>query len=186
MTQKPVVFLDIDGVLNSHQFYKQPDYLVNKQKLKKQLGDAWDHHHDDIDPLAVERINKLVDYTGATIVLSSTWRSSGLALVNRVLKDHGLKYDLQGVTPYGCGDCLRGNEILTWIKNNKALIGEHASDYKRYVILDDDSDMLYWQRNNFIHINGDFGLSDRDVYFAKRILGPADTHNQPLEDNRLK
>lgn len=40
----------------------------------------------------------------------------------------------------------------------------------KYVILDDDSDMLYWQRNNFILIDRFVGLTMGNVFQAKKIL----------------
>ena len=39
-----------------------------------------------------------------------------------------------------------------------------------FVILDDDSDMLPEQMNNFIHVDGQVGLTDRDVLTAIEIL----------------
>ena len=39
-----------------------------------------------------------------------------------------------------------------------------------YVILDDDTDMLYWQRNNFIRTNYHRGISASNVKKAIKIL----------------
>ena len=38
------------------------------------------------------------------------------------------------------------------------------------VILDDDSDMLYWQRNHYVQCDGECGLSNGVAYRAIRIL----------------
>jgi len=43
-------------------------------------------------------------------------------------------------------------------------------DFNKYIILDDDSDMLYWQRNNFICIDGGPGLTENVAYKAIRML----------------
>jgi hypothetical protein len=56
-----VLFLDCDGVINSAQWFAA-------QKAKGWLGLA------EIDPEAVARVQRVVAETGATIVLSSTWR----------------------------------------------------------------------------------------------------------------
>ena len=44
------------------------------------------------------------------------------------------------------------------------------NDIESFVILDDDSDMLPKQMNNFIHIDGQVGLTDKDVFAAIEIL----------------
>ena len=45
---------------------------------------------------------------------------------------------------------------------------DHAS--RNYVILDDDPDMLYEQRKNFIHVNAKVGLSLKNVEKAIKLL----------------
>lgn len=57
---------------------------------------------------------------------------------------------------------FRGEEIDKWLK-------EKQKQY-RYVILDDDSDMLDAQRNNFIHTDWKVGLTEENVSKAIRIL----------------
>ena len=44
-----------------------------------------------------------------------------------------------------------------------------APDYE-YVILDDDTDFLLGQADNFIHVNEQTGLTDEDVERARKIL----------------
>jgi hypothetical protein len=70
------------------------------------------------------------------------------------------------------GDCmLRGNEILQWIKENSEFLGvKYYNDYKHYLILDDDSDMLYWQRNNFICVDFFCGMTPKTIFVGKQIL----------------
>jgi hypothetical protein len=66
----------------------------------------------------------------------------------------------------------RGIEIKAWIdkfiryKEGEGFINNDFT----YVIIDDDCDMLYEQRNNFIHIQSHCGLSDNDVLTAVRVL----------------
>jgi hypothetical protein len=50
----PLLFLDVDGVLNSH--------------------DANEYHFNTIHRDKIERLNRIVKATGAEIVISSAWR----------------------------------------------------------------------------------------------------------------
>lgn len=71
------------------------------------------------------------------------------------------------LTPIGCGCGQRGNEIHKWLGDNSDIIGEESNNY---IILDDDSDMLYWQRNNFVNVDQYVGLTPKQVYKATRFL----------------
>ena len=59
----------------------------------------------------------------------------------------------------------RGEEIKTWMDKES-----EKNEIESYVILDDDSDMLPEQMSNFIHIDGQVGLTDKDVFAAIEIL----------------
>jgi hypothetical protein len=50
-------------------------------------------------------------------------------------------------------------------------------DYE-YVILDDDQDMLYGQKDNFIHVNRVSGLTKRNINKARKILTRNDSINR--------
>jgi len=161
-----IIFLDVDGVLNSKTFLESRTSR-NKHRTPK----------DHLDPQQVKRLQKIVDNTGAKIVVSSTWRYGTMfrELLD-ALKHHGFTGEIIGRTKTdSCSDCLRGNQILRWVR-------DHVKDYHRfgdYVILDDDSDMLYWQKDNFVHTSWETGLTDKDVDLAINILNtksfPANT-----------
>ena len=158
-----IIFLDIDGVLNSEMFYKE-----RYEKISK--GESIPEHPlNEIDPLAINNLNILCKESGANVVISSTWRHSGLEYCKDVLEKSGFTGNIIGITPTLSSDCLRGNEILRWIKDNKSLVGP-SHQFTEYVILDDDSDMLYWQRNNFLLIDRFVGLTMGGVFQAKKIL----------------
>ena len=74
-----IIFLDIDGVLNSKTYYKTVD------RTKKD----WNR----FNPLAVEMIRRLIEEFDASIVISSTWRY-GLVkeLKNELFKSGLIKY----------------------------------------------------------------------------------------------
>jgi hypothetical protein len=157
-----IIFLDIDGVLNHEAFYGQRhDNLKKGIKIK--------HPYSEIDPACVEKLNVLCGETGAKVVISSTWRHSGLDYCRDVLEFHGFKGEIIDITP-SSPTRFRGLEILDWIKTNKELIGEPYYNFTEYVILDDDSDMLYWQKDNFLLIDRFVGLTMGDVFRAKKIL----------------
>jgi hypothetical protein len=78
--------------------------------------------------------------------------------------------EIIGHTPILGEYTVRGNEILAWIEQNKNLIGKFRHDFNNYVIFDDDSDMLYWQRNNFLLVDGYVGLTPNLCYKAEWIL----------------
>jgi hypothetical protein len=155
------IFLDFDGVLNSHLFYAKG----RPTKIE-----------DHIDESAVSRLNSLIQSTDAKIVVTSVWRNSRTVKeLQELLTRNGFVGEVVGKTKNlqigEDGDCiLRGNEILCWMKNNKDLIGADYWEYHNYVILDDDSDMLYWQRNNFIHVDPWCGLTPNTIFRAEKLL----------------
>ncbi len=152
-----LIFLDIDGVLNSHRFWD----TVGKYRSKIDM-------ETELDPISSNVLKEIVEETDAKIIISSTWRFSYYDFLVEYLSSYNIK--VIGKTGRGCVDCVRGNEILSWIKANEKVIGEHYYNYKNYVILDDDSDMLYWQKDNFVHIDNKIGLIEDHKKEIIRIL----------------
>lgn len=159
-----IIFLDIDGVLNCAS-----EYGTYKKHLPNIPG-YWFHV-----PELIERFNKIIDATNAKIVVSSTWRlGQTLEEMRLILSAMGVKGDVIGLTPtFDTAYSVRGNEIKSWIDSN---VGR--GQFQNYVIIDDDSDMLYWQKDNFVNTNGQVGLTDRDAMKAIRILN---TIYQPID-----
>ena len=141
-----IIFLDVDGVLNSWSYFK---------KLEDESKE--DFITFGVDPNAVLLLNEIVEKTNAKIVVSSTWRLNHYQELLNLLNKNGLKnvdsVIIGKTDKNGCYDCLRGNLILKWIKDNKCIIGCNHHEYKNYVILDDSSDMLLWQKDNFVQTN---------------------------------
>lgn len=117
-----VLFLDIDGVLNSRGYDRKRDWT--KQ--------------DDIDETRLPLLKEIVDSTGAKIVLSSTWRQhwdktdakcdEDGAYINGLFAAHGLRiYDK---TPYLGISASRREEVREWLD-------EHGEAVERFVIIDD-------------------------------------------------
>lgn len=156
-----IIFLDFDGVLNSQLWYI-------RTKGNREI--------DDLDTEAIGFLNTLIKNTGAKVVVSSTWRlNKTVDELQEILNRNGFKGEVldktKDLSVGEDGDCiLRGNEILQWMKARPEILGCYYSDYKNYVIFDDDTDMLYWQRNNFIHTDPYVGLTPTDIYKAEKIL----------------
>lgn len=107
-----VIFLDIDGVLNT---------IKTKQRWNGFIG---------MNPVAVKRFNKLVEDTNAEVVLSSTWRRD--KNWRKVMRRNGLTMKFLDRTIFMPGK-IRGLEIKHWLDRHEV---------EKYVILDDDTDML--------------------------------------------
>lgn len=109
-----VVFLDIDGVLNSEE------YALSLGK-GGMLG---------INPEAVKILDRILEATGAKLVISSSWRGSSDLLAD--IRSNVGEYI--GITPRLSG--IRGSEVKAWLDDNPV---------DRYAILDDDSDFYKYQ-----------------------------------------
>jgi len=141
-----VIFLDIDGVLN----------VIGQGHDK--YGKIFHKHFED-------NLKWIIDSTGAKIVISSSWRKNGLEEMKSMWLDRNLPGELIDTTPslyLKKGGSIRfwnnkllekptpkirgysiprGCEIEYWLKENKV---------DNYVILDDDNDMLFSQKDNFV------------------------------------
>lgn len=150
-----ILFLDIDGVLNSDSWYtrRREDGL-----RMEDMGDRYPFY--EFDPESVARLNKIIDATDCNIVVSSTWRHN--KQLNDILKEVGVKKTPIDITPYSTSG-IRGMEIQAWIN-------EHAEDPFYYVILDDNSDMLKTQKPHFCKISWWTGILESDVEKAIKIL----------------
>lgn len=148
-----IIFLDIDGVLNSWATL----YKITTEKL--------------------QLLNDLIELTGAKIVISSSWRVGSkdvndfldknfskrtfrLDNSNQELIDNIFYKNTIGLTDtFGPS---RGDEIQRWLNSHE--------DIESYVILDDDLDMLDEQLYNFVQTDTYFGLTDREIHLACLIL----------------
>ena len=149
-----IVFLDIDGVLNSLDWRKRR----GPRTYDAYHLDYWRHN---IDPEAVVRLNSLLDATAARLVVSSSWRTMLTTQeLQYTLTQRGFRFEIAGATPEICNGS-RWQEIrshlLRW-----PLCPE-------YVILDDDPLPDAPQRY-LVQTDYSVGLTDVDVYRAIEIL----------------
>lgn len=146
-----IIFLDIDGVLNSRQS------ISYNHTLGLTFGE-----YDRPDPLMIANLNFIIKETDAYIVISSSWRIRGLMYCKEMLYKAGLiKNSILDITPtiYNTG---RGNEIQKWLDND-------LDDIESFVILDDNSDMMHLKKF-LVQTNSEYGLTLADSLKAIKIL----------------
>ncbi len=122
-----------------------------------------------------ERVKLLNDLKGVKFVVTSTWRlNNDKEACTKILQDLGFEGEVFDITPSVISGRwrYRGIEIKQWIDDacKSGIIEEPSWVYDDYVILDDDSDMLYEQRNNFILVDGCSGITRNTIHVIKRKL----------------
>jgi len=166
MSIRKIMFLDIDGVLNTKWWYTQMD----RNSPRDQYGYAF-------DPKAVANLKRIVEETGAGIVISSSWKSFGFSELEEMWTDRGLPGKLIGVTPNSVSDELlldadidsielfhiRGEEIKEWLT-------KHGKNVSNYAIIDDMDNMLPEQQSHFVHTNPEVGITEEDAEKAIAII----------------
>lgn len=112
-----VIFLDIDGVLNSMDWFEKNKGIKGYKK---------------INPKKVELLKEIVDKTNAEIVLSSTWRNIPehhlFSYLVDMLKSKGM--EIKSFTPKLGQN--RPKEIKAWLEKNK------TEEIESFISLDDD------------------------------------------------
>jgi hypothetical protein len=174
-----IIFLDVDGVLNCQIHYETQqfkDYREAKKQLKKDVKaeriEKLDYYKAQLSSERIEWLNELCKDTGAVVVISSTWRLGKTAEQLQEVFDYaGGTFKIIDVTPNLRGEgCLRGNEIYQWIKENDKDLGVSYYNFKNYVIIDDDSDMLLWQREHFFQTDSYSGLTPNTCYKIRKFF----------------
>lgn len=137
-----VIFLDFDGVLNV-------------------IPQGHDEYGGIFHPEFVQNLERIIQETGAKLVISSSWRHGGVERMRAMWKHRGYPGEIIGITPdlwRGVKDeefherLERGHEIEAWLKQHP--------EVNTYVILDDDDDMLSSQRGNFVQTSNNINHPD--------------------------
>jgi len=188
MVDKPtnIIFLDVDGVLNCQLFYEEryahlhrfdgiPLYKVVKRYLRKLLRTKQllklDYYKSEICPMRIGLLNELCEQTNSAVVLSASMRGQwNVEELQEIFNYCGATFKIIDKT--GHCDCrIRGVEILQWLKDNcMEWFGVNYYDFHRYAIIDDDSDMLLWQRGHFFQTDNYSGLTPTTTYKIKRLF----------------
>lgn len=157
-----VLFLDIDGVLNSANYRKQKgaDYIFSI-----------------VDETKIPLLKKIIDATGAELVLSSSWRKGwyfhqdadtfGGNYFDKLFEKYSL--NIYSKTPV-LEHCQRAKEIRLW------LVDYSQKGIESFAIIDDidffvnDVDL----RQHFVQTSDDFGLTEENVIEAIKKLNSID------------
>lgn len=168
----PIIFLDFDGVLNTEKYYCE---------LKSKGLPSDDKYGQLFDPEAVANLRKIIDATGARIVVSSSWRYMGLNVLQRMWYDRDLPGRIVDITPLHLLDdklrdtdltqvdilsLCRGNEIKWYFDE----VLDANSNSRRFVIFDDLKDVLPELQDHFVRIDPVVGITEGDVEKAVEII----------------
>lgn len=164
-----ILFLDMDGVLNSHAFMLE---RAEARKWEPEPGPlppgfnmkAPEHWVRMVDKKAVERLNRILDETDAKVVISSSWRHAHphpTGRMQKILDLCGFKGEVIDETPVMSGP--RSFEISSWLAAHPIA--------SRFVILDDGASAGDGLTKWFVHTDLAHGLQDADVKKAINILG---------------
>lgn len=147
-----IIFLDVDGVLNSH------NKLISVYNKTRKPHSGYNYPFDEE---CLENLRILVQLTNSKLVITSTWRIDdvGITTLLNVLKIYNLDKEVIGYTP-----------ILG--KKRELEIKEFLSSFNKeinFIILDDDADfnelLPYLVKTNI-----QTGLSRGDVEMAIKKL----------------
>ena len=167
---KKIIFLDFDGVLNTEHY----------QNLLQYQGKPWqDEYGAFFDPNAVKQLKRIIDATGADIVVESSWKYLGLDAMKELWKIRSLPGRVIDITPSSISDeylsnvdldnldasmlHCKGLEIASWLSEQK------KQDI-RYVIIDDEYVILDSQLPYFILTNLYEGITEEQANKAISIL----------------
>ena len=163
-----ILFLDIDGVLNTALWFDS--------KYKNASKDKWGYV---FDPTSVANLKRIVDETGAGIVISSSWKFFGLPVLRKMWKARELPGKIIDCTPDSmCDESMqdldidfdlidpgasRGYEIREWLSR-------HGKNVSHYAILDDMYEMLPEQQSHLVMTDSETGITNEDADKVIEIL----------------
>ncbi len=154
---KKLIFLDIDGVLVTKRI------LQNKNRLQ-----FLDDNNYNFDKDSKNVLEDIVSATEAKIIITASWKCGNLEKIKNIFLRRNFKYAESIIGETGTAynylnnvgreilSVNRGNEIETWLK---FYFGYNYNEKIKYAIIDDDDDMLYKQKNNFVHTTFEVGLT---------------------------
>lgn len=168
-----VIFLDIDGVLNTGRYL---------HSLSLQGIPEYDDYGVLFDPESVANLNRIVNaIPDALIVIESTWKMGGEEWLRELWAARDMPGMIEGLTPdipklgletMDLSDLdavarmegvWKAAEIQAWLQAN-------APEGCSYVILDDLENFPPVFADRHLRIDGETGISSEDVATAIRLL----------------
>ncbi len=144
-----IIFLDIDGVLNSDKYF---DSIDNKECMN-----LVDRLMLDIDMSKVKLLLEVINKTNAKIVITSSWRRMKLyPYIKERLISMGLP--VVGETPFIEG--RRGEEIKSYLLENRV---------SNYCIIDDEVFKDYKELEDYLVVT-DFYEDGLTIDHAKGVV----------------
>jgi hypothetical protein len=169
-----VLFLDIDGVLNSYQSATFWHSRRNQAEWENQMYKDWpgtlkEYIAMEFCPIAFSNLEELVrKVPDVKIVVSSTWRmGETVETMKKILAPSKLVsdavFDLTKVILEGFREVERGHEIQEWL--------DRHPETKSFVILDDDDDMCHL-KPNLVLTDVRHGFQYSDMLKVAKMLDP--------------
>lgn len=161
----PILFLDIDGVLNNEEWYTEERVArINALVMAKEQVPLSEH----LNPEKCKLLEQVIQETHCFLVLSSTWRHyHPLATVRFELSCRGVM-SAHFIGDTGPALTNRDEEILSWLNTH-----EHAA----WVALDDNSLPQIKLMGRFVQTRYACGLCAEDIPKLVDILTtPRTTH----------
>jgi len=160
---RPILFLDIDGVANCCSYRKA--HWPGKTAPLEQWGMM-------LCPESMALINRITDETGAGIVVCSDWRLKGpTEILYAVMREGGITGDLLGVTP-SIYERRRDIEISGWIGQTFGWDDESRLASLRFVAIDDNPQLYPTIRARVIQTSDwGKGITESHVRLAIKLLG---------------
>jgi hypothetical protein len=134
-----LIFLDIDGVLITGVY------------------------NNKFDPTSVSLFNRLIQETGAKVVISSSRRYVGVEKLTDFFVKHGVICDIIDITPIGFEFQNRGEEIDCWLRENGMP--------DKFCIIDDNTNRITdYFFNSFVKTESKIGFDEVAYSLAYKIL----------------
>jgi hypothetical protein len=175
-----VIFLDIDGVLNHQAFYhkvSKSKRIQTRFDLNDEWGEMFCPKSTELLNELISKTDAKIVISSSKRFTSFITESydANLNCIKHMWKNRGFVGEVIGTTPHlwidgrktyhiGYNSTIpRGCEIeaflekhlhfhhINWSKEEQLKYME-KSNIENYIIIDDDSDMLYTQRNHFVHV----------------------------------
>lgn len=150
-----ILFLDVEGVLNSHYYLcKRYEEKARKTLIREEF----------FDPECMKILKEIVTIFNLYIVITSSWKIAEYNILKNVFSSYGMDiYDRTN----NYGD-MRGHEIIDWLD-------KYQNEVENYVILDDDIFKDYETTGVISHLvktsfNSKHALEIKHINEVERVL----------------